>query len=134
MKSQGQFCLRGVQRWEKSLQDTKNRNVFACREDLPKQIGPFERDIADVERVEHPGPVCVTQSEVIFGTGRFGVADISAVQVGEDVETAYDRKKARVELDDGHVRKTGMGLAMGVGIGRHTIHRIRALVSAETAV
>lgn len=47
------------------------------REELPQDCGPFEDDVADVKRVEDPGPLRVTEPQVTFEAGGFGISHIS---------------------------------------------------------
>lgn len=79
-------------------QNAKYGNVFAGRQNLPEQVRPFERDIANVERVENPGPIRVTESEILLGTSGFGISDISSIEIGQDVKATNNGKEAAIEL------------------------------------
>ena len=79
-------------------QNTEYGDVFACRQDLPEQIRPLERDIANVKRVKNPGPIRVTESKILLGTSSFGVSDIPSIEIGQNVKATNDGKEAAIEL------------------------------------
>lgn len=79
-------------------QNTEYSDVFAGRQDLPEQVRPLKRDIADVKRVENPGPIRVTESKILLGSSSFGVSDISSIEIGQNVKATNDGKEAAIEL------------------------------------
>lgn len=60
------------------------------RKDLPENSSPLETNIANVEGIQNPSPLRIAEVEIFLRAGRFGVADIAAVEVGENVEAADD--------------------------------------------
>lgn len=48
-----------------------------CWENLPKDRSPLEHDVADIEGVQDPRPLIVTEVKIFVESGSLGVADIS---------------------------------------------------------
>lgn len=68
------------------------------REYLPEHSLPFKQDIREIKRIENPRPVIGAQVQGFLGAGGLGVADVAAIEVREDVETADDGHDATVKL------------------------------------
>lgn len=67
------------------------------REYLPKHSRPLKQDIREIKRIKNPRPVIGAQVQGLLGAGGLGVADVTAVEVREDVETADDGHDATVK-------------------------------------
>lgn len=69
-----------------------------CREDFPKHGCPFKENVSDVKRVKYPSPLRGVEIEIMLCPGGFGVANITTVEIGEDIETADDGQDSAIEL------------------------------------
>lgn len=65
---------------------------------LPKHGGPLKGNVRDVEGIEHPRPLRRIQAQVILCACRLGVADVAAIQIGQEVKTADYWQHAIVQL------------------------------------
>lgn len=59
------------------------------RQELPHERGPFEAHVANVECVQNPASLIAVKAEVVLRSGYPCVADVAAVQIGENVQTAH---------------------------------------------
>jgi len=80
-------------------QKAQSRHVDMSWKDLPKELCPFEQNIADVEGLKHPNPVVVAEMQVFHDAGCLRIANIAAVEVRKDIEQTYDGKHLLVELE-----------------------------------
>lgn len=67
-------------------------------EDLPEELGPFEKHIADVENLKDPDPVGIAEMEVFHDAGSLRVSNVASIEVRKDVKETHDRQHLLVEL------------------------------------
>lgn len=81
------------------LPETQNSNVDVGREDLPEHGRPFKEDVGDVKRVEHPGPLRRTEAEGVLRSGGLCIADVTTVEIRQDIEAADNGQDTEVKLE-----------------------------------
>ena len=68
------------------------------RLNLPENLRPLEKYVRDVECLEHPSPVGGGKVEVFHDSGCFSVANITAIEIRENIKQAHDWQHFSVEL------------------------------------
>jgi hypothetical protein len=66
----------------KDSQEAQSSDVNVSWKNLPKELSPLEQDIANIEDLKHPDPVCVVEMKIFHDPGGFRVADISTIEIG----------------------------------------------------
>lgn len=70
------------------LPDTQHSNVYVCGEDLPKDCGPFEENIANVKGIQDPRPLVIAQVEVFLETSRLCITNIACCEFRQSVQSS----------------------------------------------
>lgn len=67
--------------------------------DFPEELGPLKENVADVERLQDPYPIVITEVQVLHDARRFCIANVPAVEIGQHIEKAHDGQHLLIELE-----------------------------------
>jgi hypothetical protein len=66
---------------QKNLQQTQRSDIDMCWKDLPEELSPFEQDVGNVEDLEDPDPIGITEVEVFHNASSSCITYVASIKV-----------------------------------------------------